>query len=443
VAVLNQKIERLIYWLKITVLLALLTACSDSKAIENWLAADPELNQESRNSKPSLSRKTDNNLNKTPTNSSTSAAKTAKKISLPVDFPNEIPLYPQAELLAVDSQLTATKGETIWRSPNSQSEIISYYQQELLTNGWKVSSLSTSDVEHEPNNLVANRDQLQLIISINKSSLNQEKLTKNTEFIVQYQPNPSATSFPLDNTSTASISENSEADLAAINYFSDLDETPEQLSDYVKDVAALGILTPYKTETEVEPNKFKPNEPITRRDYAHWLVAANNKYYANSPANKIHLATQNTQPAFQDISVNDPDFAIIQGLAEAGLIPSMLTSSSDKLLFRPNAPLTREDLITWKIPLDLRKALPSASIDTIKESWGFQDAANISPEGLRALFADFQNGDQANISRVLGYTTLFQPKKVVTRAEAAASLWYFGFQGDGITAQEIFAVEEN
>jgi len=42
---------------------------------------------------------------------------------------------------------------------------------------------------------------------------------------------------------------------------------------------------------------------------------------------------------------------------------------------------------------------------------------------------------------VFGYTTLFQPKKPVTRAEAAASLWYFGFQGDGITAKEILEAQ--
>ena len=57
------------------------------------------------------------------------------------------------------------------------------------------------------------------------------------------------------------------------------------------------------------------------------------------------------------------------------------------------------------------------------------------------LYADFQNGDLSNIRRIFGYTTLFQPKKPVTRAEAAASLWYFGFQGDGITAQEVLESE--
>jgi hypothetical protein len=42
----------------------------------------------------------------------------------------------------------------------------------------------------------------------------------------------------------------------------------------------------------------------------------------------------------------------------------------------------------------------------------------------------------ANIRRVFGFTTLFQPKKSVTRAEAAASLWYFGVQDQGLSAKD-------
>jgi hypothetical protein len=93
-------------------------------------------------------------------------------------------------------------------------------------------------------------------------------------------------------------------------------------------------------------------------------------------------------------------------------------------------------MILWKVPLDTRQALPSASIDAVKETWGFQDIARIEPKALRAVLADFQNGDQSNIRRVFGYTTLFQPKKPVTRAEAATALWYFGISGEGISAQE-------
>lgn len=199
----------------------------------------------------------------------------------------------------------------------------------------------------------------------------------------------------------------------------------------------MGILTPYTKQANVDLAKFAPNQVITRGEYARWLMAANNRYYADNPGKKIYLANKTSQPAFNDVNPNDPDFAAIQSLAEAGLIPSRLTEDSTNLLFRPDTALTRADFITWKVPLDTRKSLPKASIQAIEESWGFQDAADIDSSATRALYADFQNGDRSNVRRMFGYTTLFQPKKPVTRAEAAASLWYFGFQGDGISAKEV------
>jgi hypothetical protein len=113
-----------------------------------------------------------------------------------------------------------------------------------------------------------------------------------------------------------------------------------------------------------------------------------------------------------------------------------LTGDATAVLFRPDAPLTRENLILWKVPLDTRSSLPTASVDAVKQTWGFQDAGKTEPKALRGVLADFQNGDLANIRRVFGYTTLFQPKKSVTRAEAAAALWYFGAEGEGISAQD-------
>ena len=220
-----------------------------------------------------------------------------------------------------------------------------------------------------------------------------------------------------------------------------MDEVPEQLQQPLESVSALGILTPYTGDANVELTKFAPNQAITRAEYARWLIAANNRYYSDNPGKKIYVATKNTQPAFKDVSPNHPDFPAIQSLAEAGLIPSRLTEDSTNVLFRPDAPLIREDLVTWKVPLDTRQSLPQASIEAVEESWGFQDVASIDSSAVRALYADFQNGDRSNIRRIFGYTTLFQPKKPVTRAEAAASLGYFGFQGDGITAQEVLKTE--
>ncbi len=222
--------------------------------------------------------------------------------------------------------------------------------------------------------------------------------------------------------------------------FTDLNKTPKELQQYVSDLAKLGVLTPATDGTKATQNKdstlFSPNKVMTRREYVRWLVAANNRLYASQPAKQIRLSTDTAQPVFQDVSRTDPDFPPIQGLAEAGLIPSPLSGDSTTVTFRPDAPLTRENLILWKVPADTRQALPTASLDAIKQTWGFQDAARINPKAQRAVLADFQNGDAANIRRAFGYTTLFQPKKAVTRAEAAAALWYFGYQGDGQSAQE-------
>jgi hypothetical protein len=209
----------------------------------------------------------------------------------------------------------------------------------------------------------------------------------------------------------------------------------------------LGVLSIKPSGSKSNPaatsSQFQPNKAITRREYARWLVAANNQIFANRPGQQIRLASETSQAAFKDVPRIDPDFQSIQALAEAGLIPSALTGDSTAVLFRPDAPLTRENLILWKVPLDTRQALPTASIDAVKQTWSFQDAAKIDPKALRAVLADFQNSEQANIRRVFGYTTLFQPKKPVTRAEAAATLWYFGSQGEGLSAKEALKLKSN
>ena len=138
---------------------------------------------------------------------------------------------------------------------------------------------------------------------------------------------------------------------------------------------------------------------------------------------------------------SDRDFAAIQGLAESGIISSPLSGDLTAVTFRPDAQLSRENLLLWKVPMDTRQPLPTSSLDTLKQTWGFQDAARIDPKAQRAVLADYQNGDQSNIRRAFGYTTIFQSKKAVTRAEAAATLGYFGYQGDGISAQEALKTE--
>ncbi len=223
------------------------------------------------------------------------------------------------------------------------------------------------------------------------------------------------------------------------NTTAQLDQVPDDLRPYVQDWLALGIIATDRQNASDTANQaeFEPNQPITRGEFAHWLLTANNKFYADVPAKRIRPATASTAPTFQDVPASHPYFADIQGLAEAGIIPSAKTGNATAVTFRPDAPLTRETLVLWKAPLDSRTPLPTATTEAVSTAWGFQDAAQIEPLALRAVLADHQTGDFANIRRAFGYTTLLQPQKSVTQAEAAAALWRFGNQTEGISAEDL------
>jgi hypothetical protein len=275
------------------------------------------------------------------------------------------------------------------------------------------------------------------------------------------QPNPSAAD-------TQAAKETAEAKAAAekakaaeretpevvAGDYTDLDKAPEEIQPYLVDLIELNLLTIQAppappanssptTGDKVKPpappsaDEFRPNQATTRREYARWLLATNNRFYGDQRTRKIRPGVASSAPIFQDVKTSDPDFGAIQGLAEAGIIPSPLTGSSTALTFRPDAPLTRKDLLLWKVPLDTRQPLPQATAAAVEQAWGFQDANKIEPRALQAVLADYQNGDFANIRRAFSYTTLFQPDKAATRAEAAAVLWRFGNSTEGITAAEV------
>mgnify|MGYP003465975346 CR=1 FL=1 len=432
-------------WLVIC-LLASVTACANSpnsKALEESLAADPKLTTETPLPVPVP-----------PPVTAVDNSATAK---LPPDFPIEIPLYPNAQLLAVDrSTDTSEKNVRLrWQSTDPINSIQNFYSTEFERRNWEIVSRPTTDGE---GSLVATQDSLRVSVSLSPS----QKVGGSTEFGIEYgkgsgevaaspksnnsesSPSPS----PLPNapnsgeTTTATPSPSPKSEKVSQQDT----ETPQQLQQYATDLAQLGVLkvrsSPRASLTKSDANLEavstlpEPNKVITRREYARWLVAANNQIFASRQAKQIRLAVESSEPAFSDVPKTDPDFPAIQGLAEAGLIPSSLSGETKDVKFRPNAPLTRETMIFWKVPLDTRQILPTANIEAVKEKWGFQDASKIDSQASRAILADFNNGDLANIRRVFSFTTLFQPKKSVTRAEAVASLWYFGVQGEGLSAKD-------
>ncbi|MEG5056944.1 S-layer homology domain-containing protein [Microcoleus sp. A2-C5] len=423
-------------WLAVC-LLAAVTACANSpnsKALEESIAADPKLQQN-----PAVLSSP----------SPATAVETSTTARLPDDFPTEIPLYPNAQLVEVGAPTDASPKNVRlrWESTDPVNSVQNFYQTEFGRRNWQIVSRPTTEGQ---GSLVATRDKLRVTVSLSPT----QKVGGSTEFAIDYSkdsPEIAASPQPDNSESTASPTasptpSNSEGTTPTPSpspksaKVSQLDtKIPQQLQQYVADLAQLEVLkVRLKSGANLETDNTlpEPNKIVTRREYARWLVAANNQIYTSRQAKQIRLAVESSEPAFSDIPKTDPDFSAIQGLAEAGLIPSSLSGETKDLKFRPDAPLTRETMILWKVPLDTRQVLPTANIEGVKEKWGFQDASKIDSQASRAVLADFNNGDLANIRRVFGFTTLFQPKKSVTRAEAAASLWYFGIQDQGLSAQD-------
>ncbi|MBD2528425.1 S-layer homology domain-containing protein [Nostoc flagelliforme FACHB-838] len=450
------------------VLLTSLTACANSpvaKNLEQSLAADPKLQ-----SNPVVFGESQSNQLQAQQNEST--------VELPADFPKDIPLYSNAKLQEVTpASGSENRISTRWLSSDPSNFIASFYRSQFQANNWQILQQPTDDAGGA---FEARRNDLLLKIFIQPKPVtnatpNQPQIA--TELLIDYVPNSIATaqSIPTTNPNETTNAVPQPGDLEFIGpvapanlaaqppstannqttptatpesqVFNDLNKAPQEWRQQIQDLAALGVLSlepkAIKSNSTTTANQFEPNKIVTHREYARWLIAANNAMYANNPAKQIRLASESTQSAFTDVSAKDPDFPAIQGLAEAGLIPSPLSGDSTVVLFRPDAPLTREQLLLWKLPLDTRQALPSANLDAVKQTWGFQDAARIDPKALRAVLADYQNGEQSNIRRVFGYTTLFQPKKPVTRAEAATALWYFGSQGEGVSAAEALKLKRS
>ncbi len=423
-------------WLAVC-LLAAVTACANSpnsKALEEALAADPKLKQN-----PVV-------FSSPPPATAIETKSTAK---LPPDFPTEIPLYPNAQLIEVSGETDPSPKNVRlrWESTDPVNSVQNFYSTEFGRRNWEIVSRPTAEGQ---GSLVATRDNLRVTVSLSPT----QKVGGSTEFAIDYSkdiPENSATFQPNNSESSASptptlspsnsegTTPGSSASPKSAKVSEQEGQIPQQLRQYVADLTQLEVLKVRSTDSanlETASTLPKPNKIVTRREYARWLVAANNQIYASRQAKQIRLAVDSSEPAFSDLPKTDPDFSAIQGLAEAGVIPSSLSGETKDVKFRPDAPLTRETMILWKVPLDTRQVLPTANIEGVKEKWGFQDASKIDSQASRAILADFNNGDLANIRRVFGFTTLFQPKKSVTRAEAAASLWYFGVQDQGLSAKD-------
>jgi hypothetical protein len=386
-----------------------LTAC-DRAALERTFSADPNAN------------------NWTGSN---------KNGQIPKDFPEEL-RYPNATLTEVSAIESAQASganlqQTRWSTSDNRNQVIDFYRQLFQQQDWQ-------DVQEATQNsdivLTAKQQELQVSISILNGLAPQQVSTGDiaqnqaTQFAIAYQRTAPATG------ATPSPSPSPVASTGLVN----TSQIPSTLRSSVEEVLQLNVLTPDPAQTG--SNASDPNQPISRATFARWLVEANNRLYRDRPSRQIRLANTAAKPAFQDVPTNHPDFGAIQGLAESGYIPSPLSGDSSQKTFRPGAPLTREILLLWKVPVDRQQILPTVSSEKVKQLWGFRDSAQISAPALSALAADHQNGDLSNIRRMLGSTLLFQPQKVVTKAEAIASLWFIGVEGDSLSVKDLLRSEQ-
>jgi len=369
---------------------------------------------------------------------------------LPTDFPNGLN-YPDAKLQGVQQidQIAAFKlkkqdltQQTRWATPNTSQMVQRYYSEQLQTDDWQLIGRKLSQQQLI---LIAKRNSLHVrvtipaagtLVPVQADKNGPERRMPMTVFFIDYaQSNPSsitkAPPQPGDLDFIGPVNADEDTTQRTVVAKKNVDQISPDLQTYVQDLQQLEVL-----------DIGDPNQPIQRGTFARWLVETNNRLYRDRPTQQIRVAAPNQESVFKDVSSDHSNFPYIQGLAEAGFIPSPLSGDADQTTFQPNQPLTRESLLQWKVPVDFRKILPSTTTAKVQEVWGFKDTEQISAPALTAVFADHNNGELANIRRLLGSALLFQPKKAVTRAEAAATLWFIGVAGEGYSAKDVLRAEK-
>lgn len=189
--------------------------------------------------------------------------------------------------------------------------------------------------------------------------------------------------------------------------------TFDDLADYstrelIEDLATLGVFDDLH-------GSFEPDKPITRGEYITWLYRANNAIRPS--AEHIRLAPQ-IQPKFSDLKPEHPAYKYVQALANAGY-----SVGYEDGTFKPDQPLTREEMIAIKVGLDVGAVSPDPSQMAYETK--FSDASQVDKRYTGYILKDRYIGGKVggNIERAFGALKTFQPKAPVLRHEAAATLW--------------------
>jgi hypothetical protein len=195
--------------------------------------------------------------------------------------------------------------------------------------------------------------------------------------------------------------------LSAATAFDDVAGLPQE--SYINSLAQLQALP-------VTGSSFQPNQPITRGEYFMWLLQANNALFYDQPQRQIRPQTTAIVP-FTDLPSTHPAFGYVEAYAQ------LLDLAQEGGAFRPDVPLTREELLAYKSRLDWGAPSPATATE-VAQAWQFSDAQNITPRYMGAIVKD--HTPDSTLRRIWGATTRLEPQQAVTRAEAAVSLWRIG-----------------
>jgi hypothetical protein len=233
------------------------------------------------------------------------------------------------------------------------------------------------------------------------------------------QPSPAAS--PTPSASLPAVSTPSVAPTASTT-FNDIQGITGETE--IQRLAQLGVF-------EGVSGQFNPQQPITRAEFIRWLVRSNNAIYQNVPEQQIRLA-ESGQATFPDVPTTHPDFRYIQGMLNAGFAVGY-----EEKTFRPDQPLTREEMIAIKSGFDsggvLQGEEQGQSLNTVYvPSWSDRD--QISRRFYRAFNTEYitqitKGNTLKNVDRTFGAIKAFRPKTPVTRAEAALCMSVIGARG--------------
>jgi hypothetical protein len=201
----------------------------------------------------------------------------------------------------------------------------------------------------------------------------------------------------------------------AATKFIDIEEL--QTKDLINDLCALGVF-------EGMGDKLEPNKPITRGEYVTWLYRANNALLPKE--NQIRLVPQVTQQ-YKDTPPTHPCYKYVQALSNAGYSLGYQDGT-----FRPDKPLTREEMMGIKVGLDGGKAVEPYR-GQMQYVWKFSDGDQIDERFTGYIHKDYyvSGPNGSNIARAFGKIGTFRPKQPVLRSEAASTLWQVGTDGIG------------